>query len=75
MYICKYNLEKECKGNYKDCVYCILSQIKSEIEAEKREPDCFDDMFEYYAGINDAIYVVNRKIKELKGLNKGDKTK
>ena len=31
MWLCKYNLEKECNGKYKDCTDCILDQIRTEI--------------------------------------------
>ncbi len=31
MWLCKYNLEKECNGKYKDCTDCILDQIRAEI--------------------------------------------
>lgn len=32
MYLCKYNISKECKGAYKDCVDCVLENIKAEIK-------------------------------------------
>ena len=32
MFLCKYDLSKECKGNYKDCTDCILDKIRVEIE-------------------------------------------
>ena len=37
MYLCKYNLSRECKGKHKDCVYCILEDIKAEIEEDKKK--------------------------------------
>lgn len=33
MWLCKYDLSKECEGKYKDCTNCILDQIRSEIKA------------------------------------------
>ena len=31
MWLCKYDLSKECKGEYKDCTDCILDKIRVEI--------------------------------------------
>lgn len=31
MWLCEYDLSKECKGS-KDCVLCMLEQVKGEIE-------------------------------------------
>ena len=33
MWLCKYDLSKECEGKYKDCVDCVLDKIRAEIEA------------------------------------------
>jgi len=33
VFLCKYDLSKECKGNYKDCTDCILDKIRVEIKA------------------------------------------
>ena len=32
MYLCKYDLSKECKGSQRDCVECVVENIKTEIE-------------------------------------------
>ena len=32
MWLCKRDLSKECKGDYKDCTDCILDKIRAEIE-------------------------------------------
>lgn len=31
VFLCKYNLAKECNGKYKDCTDCILDKIRTEI--------------------------------------------
>ena len=35
MWLCKRDLSKECKGNYKDCTDCILDKIKAEIDQKQ----------------------------------------
>lgn len=32
MWLCKYDLSKECEGKYRDCVDCVLDKIRAEIE-------------------------------------------
>lgn len=32
MWLCKRDLSKKCKGNYKDCTDCVLDKIRAEIE-------------------------------------------
>ena len=32
MWLCKYDLQKECDGKYKDCTDCMLDKIKSYID-------------------------------------------
>ena len=34
MWLCKRNLSKECEGKYKNCVDCVLDNIKAEIIEE-----------------------------------------
>lgn len=34
MWLCKRDLSKECKGEYKDCTDCVLDKIRTEIEAK-----------------------------------------
>jgi hypothetical protein len=34
MWLCKRDLSKECKGDYKDCTDCVLDKIKTEIEGK-----------------------------------------
>ena len=36
MWLCKYDLSKECKGEYKDCTDCILDKIRAEIEKQEK---------------------------------------
>ena len=42
MWLCKRDLSKECKGDYKDCLDCVLEKIRAEI-TEYAIPD-----FEYH---------------------------
>ena len=37
MYLCKYDLSKECKESQRDCVECVIEDIKTEIETEYKE--------------------------------------
>ena len=37
----------------------ILDKIRAEIEAEKKSR-CFDDMFSYITGLDDAIYIIDK---------------
>lgn len=36
MWLCKRDLSKECKGEYRDCVECILNEIRAEIQTPNR---------------------------------------
>ena len=36
MWLCKYDLSKECDGKYNDCVDCVLDKIKAEINSPNR---------------------------------------
>lgn len=53
MYLCKYDLSKECNGTYKDCVYCVLDEIKAEI---------LDETVERVIEIDKVIAIVNKHI-------------
>lgn len=46
MWLCKYDLSKECDGKYKDCTDCILDKIRIEIKGKiiKRPWLNFEDM-------------------------------
>jgi hypothetical protein len=35
LWLCKYDLSKECEGKYRDCTDCVLDKIKAEIEERK----------------------------------------
>lgn len=52
MYLCKYNISKECKGAYKDCVDCVLEDIKAEIKKYHVDSDWTED---YGEGFDDGI--------------------
>ena len=43
----------------------ILDKIRAEIEEQKKER-CFDDMFAYITGLDDAIYIIDKYRKENK---------
>ena len=32
MWLCKRDLSKECKGEYKDCTDCVLDKVRAEIK-------------------------------------------
>lgn len=60
MWVCKRDVSKECKGNYKDCTDCILDKIKAEFE----DLDRFYDN-DYFSGNNDAMFKCNEVIEIL----------
>lgn len=41
----------------------VLQEIRQEIEKEKQSR-CFNDMFEYITGIDDALAIIDKHIKE-----------
>ena len=40
----------------------VIEDIKAEIEKQKINNKCFDDMFEYITGLNDALDIINKHI-------------
>ncbi len=68
MWLCKRDLSKECKGDYKDCTDCILDKIRAEI-TEYAMPD-----FEYHGcggsqkivELEDVLEIID-KYKESEG--------
>ncbi len=37
----------------------VLDKIRAEIEEQKKDR-CFDDMFEYITGLDDALYIIDK---------------
>ena len=64
MRLCERDTSKECKGKYKDCVDCVLDQIKAEI-ADLDDADY--DYEGYYKAVTDALQIIDKYKTESEG--------
>lgn len=65
MYLCIYNISKECKGAYKDCVDCMLENIKAEIQNEYDKLKNYDDEtleIGERLGLKSALSIIDKHI-------------
>ena len=62
MYLCKYDLSKECKGSQRDCVECVIKNIKTEIRARVFDIQATSD--KYFDGIDDVMDIVDSVIDQ-----------
>lgn len=56
MWLCKRYLLKECRGNYNNCVDCVLDKIRAEIEALE------DGITSYY---NDRPWIFKDEVLQI----------
>lgn len=57
MWLCKYDLAKECNGKYRDCTDCVLDKIRAEIKEERRGyPPSADE----YKTINKVLQIFDK---------------
>ena len=58
MYLCKYDLSKECKGSHRDCVECIIEDVKCDIY----KSCCFYDGTQFARGLQTAIRIIDKHL-------------